>query len=111
MKPYYTAARLDEVEAIVETAIEIQGRSLWDDALGRLIRNRAAVVSIVILGLIAIAALIGPLLIAYPFDYQNYDIVSCAPDWWPDEVVLCNAGGTHFAVAGRRAAPLRLNHP
>jgi oligopeptide transport system permease protein len=36
------------------------------------------------------------LLLAYDYNYMNYDIVSCAPDWWPDSVVLCNAGGTHW---------------
>ncbi|HJW40780.1 MAG TPA: ABC transporter permease subunit [Rhizomicrobium sp.] len=96
MKASYTAARLDEVEALLGHAADVQGRSLWDDALRRLIRNRAAVVSIVILSLIALAAVFGPFLLAYDFSFQNYDIVSCAPDWWPDNAVLCNAGGTHW---------------
>ncbi len=77
-------------------AFDVKGRSLWDDARRRLFRNRAAVVSIVILGLIALAAIAGPFLLAYPYDYIDYSIVSCAPDWWPDPNVLCNAGGSHW---------------
>ena len=61
----------------------VQGRSLWDDALRRLVRNRAAVVSIATLGIIAVAAIFGPFFLAYPYDYIDYSVVSCAPDWWP----------------------------
>ncbi len=86
----------DRIEEVMERTLDIEGRSLWDDAFRRLIRNRAAVVSIVILGLIALAAIFGPFLLAYDYSYQNYEIVACAPDWWPDSVVLCNAGGTHW---------------
>ena len=89
----FTPSRMEEV---MERTLDVQGRSLWDDAFRRLIRNRAAVVSIVTLGLIALAAIFGPFLLAYDYSYQNYDIVSCAPDWWPDSVVLCNAGGSHW---------------
>ncbi len=89
----FTPSRMEEV---MERTLDIQGRSLWDDAFRRLIRNRAAVVSIVTLALIALAAIFGPFLLAYDYSYQNYDIVSCAPDWWPDNVVLCNAGGSHW---------------
>ncbi len=86
----------DRIEEVMERTLDVQGRSLWDDAVRRLIRNRAAVVSIAVLGLIALAAIFGPFLLAYDYSYQNYDIVSCAPDWWPDSAVLCNAGGTHW---------------
>jgi oligopeptide transport system permease protein len=75
---------------------EIQGRSLWDDALRRLLRNRAAVISIVILAVIALAAIFGPYFLAYTFYEQDYAVVSCAPDWWPDTSVMCNAGGSHW---------------
>src|SRR5262249_45936733 len=37
-----------------------------------------------------------PLLSAYSYDAQDYNIVSCAPDWWPDKDALCFAGGTHW---------------
>ena len=38
----------------------IKGRSLWDDARTRLMRNRAAVTSMVILGLLVLLAIVGP---------------------------------------------------
>ena len=75
---------------------EVRGRSLWSDARRRLGRNRAAVASIVILSIIALMALAAPFLSQYSFDAQDYDHISCSPDWWPDPNVLCNAGGTHW---------------
>ncbi len=84
------------VEEVMERTLDVKGRSLWEDARRRLFRNRAAVLSIVILGAIAVAAVAGPFLLAYDFSYQDYTIVSCAPDWWPDPDVLCHAGGSHW---------------
>ncbi len=75
---------------------DIAGRSLWSDARRRLLRNRAAVISIVVLGTVALLALLAPLLSQYAYDYQDYSVVSCAPDWWPDKSAQCFAGGTHW---------------
>jgi oligopeptide transport system permease protein len=86
----------DRTEEIMERAVDIKGRSLWEDARRRLFRNRAAVVSIVLLALITVLAIFGPFFLAYPYDYIDYSVVSCAPDWWPDKDVLCTAGGTHW---------------
>lgn len=47
---------------------EIEGRSLWADARRRLLANRAAMSSLVILTLIAVASVIGPLLSPHGFD-------------------------------------------
>ena len=49
----------------MELAQAVQGRSLWVDARRRLLRNRAAMASIVILALIALLALLAPLLSPY----------------------------------------------
>jgi oligopeptide transport system permease protein len=81
---------------ITERGIAVKGRSLWVDARLRLRRNRAAAASIIVLTVITMMALFAPLLSPYAFDYQNYAIVSCAPGWWPDKTVLCNAGGAHW---------------
>ena len=79
----------------MELAQGIQGRSLWVDARRRLFRNRAAMASIILLALIAMMALLAPLLSQYAYDEINYDIVSCAPSWWP-LAAPCSAGGTHW---------------
>ena len=60
-------------------AEEIAGRSLWQDALARLLRNRAAVVSLVLLAVVTLMALFAPWLSPHPFDEIYWDKVSMAP--------------------------------
>ncbi len=50
------------------------GRSLWDDALIRLRRNKAAVVSIAVLALVTLLSLFGPYVTGHAFDkvYTEY---------------------------------------
>ncbi|WP_333587230.1 ABC transporter permease [Phenylobacterium sp.] len=56
-----------------------RGRSLWDDARRRLLRNRAAVGSMIVLGLLVLAAIIGPLFTPYAYDQINKDHVWAPP--------------------------------
>ena len=60
---------------------EIAGRSLWQDALARLRRNRAAVVSIFVLAAIALLALFAPYLSPHPFDEVYWDAIRVPPDF------------------------------
>ena len=79
----------------MELARGVQGRSLWVDARRRLFRNRAAMASIILLATVALMALLAPLLSTYAYDEINYDIVACAPNWWPGQAA-CNAGSSHW---------------
>jgi oligopeptide transport system permease protein len=81
----------------LKAAAEIKGRSLWMDARRRLLRNRAAVASMVILGLVAALAVLAPLLSPFAFDEVNYDIIACAPGWWPLQAA-CRASGHIFGT-------------
>ncbi|MFN9847193.1 MAG: peptide ABC transporter permease, partial [Alphaproteobacteria bacterium] len=40
----------------ITRAAAVQGRSLWEDARRRLMRNRAAVTGMIVLGLLVVAA-------------------------------------------------------
>ena len=71
------------------------GRSLWADARARLFKNRAAVASMIVLAIITCMALFAPYLSRYAYDAIDYDLVSCAPSWWPGDAA-CSAGGTHW---------------
>ena len=59
---------LTDRQAPLEQVIQ-GGRSLWDDARARLFRNKAAVVSMWVLGLLSLIALIGPML--WIHDYRS----------------------------------------
>jgi oligopeptide transport system permease protein len=74
----------------------VKGRSLLSDARRRLFRNKAAVVSMVLLSLIALMALFAPYLSPYGFRDIDYDVISCAPNWWPADTTTCRAGGAHW---------------
>ena len=58
----------------------IQGRSLWSDAWRRLRRNKATMASVVILSIIAIACVVGPMLLPHPYDEVYWDAISIGPD-------------------------------
>ncbi|QDG78578.1 ABC transporter permease subunit [Labrenzia sp. PHM005] len=56
------------------TNVPERGRSLWDDARDRLLANRAAVASMIVLATIAIISVFGPMLSPHDFDtvYRDY---------------------------------------
>ena len=72
-----TPGRSRGAELMAEAAVK--GRSLWDDARRRLLRNRAAVAGAIVLGLLVLAALIGPWLTPYGYDQINKDDVWVPP--------------------------------
>ncbi len=51
------------------------GRSLWQDARNRLMRNRAAVISLIVLGLMALSCIAGPWLTGHAYDHVYPDYV------------------------------------
>jgi len=57
----------------------LKGRSLWDDARRRLARNRAAMISLVLLAALVAAAAVGPYLTPYAFDQISKDDVWAPP--------------------------------
>ena len=57
----------------------IKGRSLWDDARRRLSKNRAAMASLMMLGLLVILAAFGPYLVPYTYDQVNKSDVWLPP--------------------------------
>jgi oligopeptide transport system permease protein len=71
------AARRD----LLEAAAEVKGRSLWQDARRRLFRNKAAVVSMVLLAIIATLAVLAPWLSPHPYDAVYWDRIAAPPDF------------------------------
>ena len=65
------------VQAPVEQAI-LQGRSLWDDARARLLRNRAAVAAMAVLSVLVLLAAFGPMLWVHDHLTQS-DRIKIAP--------------------------------
>ena len=59
--------------------VDIKGRSPWEDAWHRLLKNRAAVVSAIIMGAMVLVVLIGPMVINWEADFTDWDFTSTAP--------------------------------
>jgi oligopeptide transport system permease protein len=81
----------------LKSSEDVQGRSLWVDARRRLVRNRAAMAGLIILAMITALALLAPLLSPYAYNEVNYEIIACAPNWWPVEAA-CRAPGHIFGT-------------
>ncbi|AFJ46995.1 oligopeptide ABC transporter permease OppC [Shimwellia blattae] len=60
--------------------LDIEGRSLWQDAWRRFIHNRAAMISLVILGTIGLFVILAPLLSAFSYFDTDWGMMSGAPD-------------------------------
>ncbi len=61
--------------AALVAAGEVEGRSLWQDAWRRLFANKAAVVSLVILAVIAVLCIAGPSALPWSYDEIDWDHV------------------------------------
>ena len=63
----------------LDNAAKVEGRSLWQDALGRLRANRAAVASAVMLLGLATICFIGPLFVPWTYEEIDWDILEATP--------------------------------
>ena len=86
-------------------------RNLWADARNRFFKNRAAVVSLVILTVIVLMCIVGPWVLPHAFDTADWDAMSAAPSlanahyWGTDEagrdlLVRCMIGGRISLMVG-----------
>jgi len=63
------------------TEMALPARSPWLDARQRFMRNRAALVSLLILALIALVCLVGPWLSPYAYDDTDWNQMGIGPTW------------------------------
>ncbi len=102
----------DLAHAVVQTdAAAAKPRSLWSDARRRFLRNRAAVISLCLLSLIASACIIGPWILPHAFDSADWDAMNSGPSfknahfWGTDDagrdlLVRCLIGGRVSLTVG-----------
>ena len=100
------------VAALAETLEpELQGRSPWASARYRFMRNKAAVVSLVLLITITLLCVLGPWLLPHAFDSADWDAMSLPPTllnthWFGtdesgrDLLVRCLIGGRISLMVG-----------
>jgi oligopeptide transport system permease protein len=69
----------------INPEVPAKGRSLWDDARDRLLANRAAVASMIVLTSITLISILGPILSPHHFDtvYRDYVKVPASLEAYP----------------------------
>jgi oligopeptide transport system permease protein len=103
-------AKVADAAALQSVALA-GGRSLWSDARRRFLRNRAAVISLIVLTVICLACVVGPLVLPHAFDSADWDSMSTAPSfanahyWGTDDagrdlLVRCLVGGRISLTVG-----------
>ena len=108
-----SAKQFHEMAATVTPAgsVVAKPRSLWSDARRRFVRNKAALISLCLLLLIAAACVVGPWLLPHAFDSADWDAMSTGPSlrnahfWGTDEagrdlLVRCLIGGRISLTVG-----------
>ena len=107
----FSLRRKELVDQLAQPPAATPGRSPWADARDRFMRNKAAVASLVILALIALACIVGPSLLPYEFDTADWDAMKLPPTWqgfhlWGtdeagrDLLVRCLIGGRISLMVG-----------
>ena len=102
------------VETLGGTGPAAPGRSPWADARTRFMRNKAAVVSLIVLAIITLLCVVGPYLLPYEFDTADWDAMKLPPTlkgwhfWGTDEsgrdlLVRCLIGGRISLMVGLMA--------
>jgi oligopeptide transport system permease protein len=99
------------MDQLAQAPFAAPGRSPWADARDRFMRNKAAVISLAALALIALACIIGPWLLPHEFDSTDWDAMKLQPTWqgfhlWGtdesgrDLLVRCLVGGRISLMVG-----------
>ena len=70
--------RVAHSEAL-DAAADVEGRSLWQDAFRRLQANRAAMISAIILIVMAVVCFIGPLFVPWTYEEIDWDLLEATP--------------------------------
>ncbi|MEY4922973.1 MAG: oligopeptide transport system permease protein oppC [Pseudomonadota bacterium] len=69
----------DALESCSEK-LDVEGRSLWQDAGRRFVHNRAAIISLMILIFITLFVIVAPMLAQFSYADTDWDMMSAAPD-------------------------------
>ncbi|CCG87402.1 oligopeptide ABC transporter permease OppC [Erwinia piriflorinigrans] len=85
--------------------LEIEGRSLWQDARRRFIHNRAALASLFVLLLVTLFVVLAPMLSPFAYDDTDWAMMSAAPDMASGHYMGTDSSGrdllVRVAIGGR----------
>jgi len=71
--------QIEDPFAAAMAGVDVPGRSLWVDAWHRLLKNRAALISGIIMTIMLVLVLVGPMLLPWSGDFTDWDHTSSPP--------------------------------
>lgn len=85
--------------------LDIEGRSLWQDARRRFMHNKAAITSLVLLSCIILFVIFAPMLSSFVYDDTDWEMMSMAPDFASSHYFGTDSSGrdllVRVAIGGR----------
>ncbi len=85
--------------------LNVAGRSLWQDAKRRFMRNKAAMTSLLVLGAIALFVIFAPMISDYTYDHTDWGMMTSPPDFESGHYLGTDSNGrdifVRIAVGGR----------
>ncbi|WP_340608915.1 oligopeptide ABC transporter permease OppC [Xenorhabdus bharatensis] len=85
--------------------LEIEGRSLWQDARRRFIHNKAAITSLCVLFVITLFVILAPMLSQYTYDDTDWNMMTMPPDFESHHYFGTDSSGrdllVRVAIGGR----------
>ncbi|NKI76257.1 oligopeptide ABC transporter permease OppC [Dickeya sp. CFBP 2040] len=85
--------------------LEVEGRSLWQDARRRFMHNRAALASLFVLTLITLFVVLGPMVAPFNYADTDWNMMSSAPDMLSKHYFGTDSSGrdllVRVAIGGR----------
>ncbi|QEZ92444.1 oligopeptide ABC transporter permease OppC [Proteus sp. CD3] len=85
--------------------LDIEGRSLWQDARRRFMHNKAAITSLVLLFFILLFVIFTPMLSPFVYDDTDWEMMSMAPDFASSHYFGTDSSGrdllVRVAIGGR----------
>ena len=82
----------------LESVNAVKGRSLWQDARRRMLRNKAAMISSILLFALLVTVIVGPWFSAYEFDQLDWDHIWEAPSMETGHVLGTDSLGRDLFV-------------
>jgi oligopeptide transport system permease protein len=87
----------------------VKGRSLWQDAMRRFVRNKAAMAGVITIALIALASVIGPLVSPHGIEDVYWDQIGIPPTWQNAHWFGTDANGRDLFVRTMFGAQISLS--
>ncbi len=76
----------------------LKGRSLWQDSMRRFFQNKAAIASLLLMGIVIVFSIVAPFVSSYHYDDINFELISTPPNFENKHYFGTDASGRDLFV-------------